>query len=387
MRRIYNDGSSNFKVFVSALIGSIIGAVVVGMILVAFVAPKNYNSNNTSLVNDTNSNLNQGAGSNTILLPYDPSSSPAVEVVKSAGPAVVKVTTKKSELVYGFFGSTFNQESVGNGSGVIIDTRGYILTNNHVIEKSTEISVTLVDGRSFDARIVGADAYTDLAVLKIEATNLTAAVLGNSDEIQIGEMAIAIGNPYGFDHTVTSGLISALNRVLDKEDGSGIKMEGLIQTEAPINPGNSGGALLSVRGEVIGINTAIISNAQNIGFAIPINTAKEVANEIIAYGKVKRPYSGILDIVVITPSIARWYNLPVSEGIYVSSISKNSPASKAGIEVEDIIIYINGNKVTSLEQINLIFNKSKIGDKMEIKVINRKSEKDRTVVLTMEDAP
>lgn len=231
--------------------------------------------------------------------------------------------------------------------------------------------------------MVGADTYTDLAVLKIDGDNLPVAELGDSDELMVGEPAIAIGNPYGFDNTVTSGIISALNRSLPKDDGTGIIMEGLIQTDTPINPGNSGGALLTLSGKVVGINTAIIADAQNIGFAIPINTAKSVAQEILQYGKVRRPYSGITEIMEVTQRIAVRYGLPVTQGLWVISVDRNSPATNAGISTQDIIIEINGKAVTSVDDLRNAVYKAQIGDKLNMVVVNSRDRKQRTVELVL----
>ena len=386
------DRNPVWKMFVSALAGAIIGAVIVG-VMVAVLMPSQLaqsapnqqqltsgQSVPFALDTPSGSTVNNPAAT---LINYDMNTYPVVEVVKAAGPAVVKVETKQEGVVYNFFGMPVVAESSGNGSGVIIDAAGYILTNNHVIENVKEISVILSDGRTFAAQVVGADTYTDLAVLKIDGDNLPVAELGDSDELMVGEPAIAIGNPYGFDNTVTSGIISALNRSLPKDDGTGIIMEGLIQTDTPINPGNSGGALLTLSGKVVGINTAIIADAQNIGFAIPINTAKSVAQEILQYGKVRRPYSGITEIMEVTQRIAVRYGLPVTQGLWVISVDRNSPATNAGISTQDIIIEINGKAVTSVDDLRNVVYKAQIGDKLNMVVVNSRDRKQRTVELVL----
>ena len=394
----YDERNTNekgsWKVFVASLVGAIIGALVVGIVLITFMTPAEVNSNpnpnsNQSGIGTINSGMDfsNGASIMTELLNYNPETYPVVGVVNNAGPSVVKVETTTSQLYYSFFGIPIESEGTGNGSGVIIDSQGYILTNNHVVENSKQINVVLSDGRSFPATVVGTDAYTDLAVLKIEADGLAVANLGDSDRLVVGELAIAIGNPYGFDHTVTSGVISALNRSLDKEDGSGIVMEGLIQTDAPINPGNSGGALLSASGQVVGINTAIISNAQNIGFAIPINTARYVAGEIISYGKVRRPYTGINNLVVINEQIASIYNMAVSHGVLPQSITRNSPATKAGITTRDIIVEVNGNSINSIQDLRTEVYSASIGDQISMKLVDMSTGKERTVNMILEETP
>ncbi|MCR4427196.1 MAG: trypsin-like peptidase domain-containing protein, partial [Firmicutes bacterium] len=307
--------------FLAALAGAIIGGLLVGAMLLAFLPGSlgPARSRNPAAEVVPSPAPAPDAGPNSVPLPGAGTYSVAA-AAQRVGPAVVKIATKQEEVVYSFFFRPMVREREGLGSGVIIDSAGHILTNYHVIEDVTQITVVLADGRQFSGRIVGADAYTDLAVIKISDSNLPVAELGDSGAITVGEPAIAIGNPYGFDHTVTAGVISALNRSIDPGDRSGVVLEGLIQTDAPINPGNSGGALVSAAGQVIGINTAIIAQAQSIGFAIPINTARDVAREIIAYGKVRRPYVGVAEIIPVTRDIAARYNLPVTEGVYISTV-------------------------------------------------------------------
>jgi len=391
------ERNSAWKMFISALVGSIIGAVIVGVMVAVFIpghmmqnaenqqVSQIQSDSNTSVANTLNS-VNTINNNNAVasLIDYTAESQPIVKVNKTAGPAVVKIETKQEGIVYSFFGMMpIVTESSGNGSGVIIDEAGYVLTNNHVIQGVNEINVILSDGRTFAAEIVGTDTYTDLAVLKIDGENLPVAELGDSDELMVGETAIAIGNPYGFDHTVTSGIISALNRSLEKDDGSGIIMEGLIQVDTPINPGNSGGALLTLSGKVVGINTAIIADAQGIGFAIPINTAKEVAQEILQYGKVRRPYSGINEIMEVTQNIAYRYGLPVTNGLLIASLDRNSPAVTAGLTVQDIITEINGKAVSSVDDLRNAVYKAKIGDQLELTVINGRTGNKRIIQLVL----
>ncbi|HHY46382.1 MAG TPA: trypsin-like serine protease [Firmicutes bacterium] len=289
-------------------------------------------------------------------------------VAKVVGPAVVKISTLRERIVYSFFFERMVQREQGLGSGVVIDAAGHILTNYHVVEKAKTIGVVFPDGRQFEARVVGGDYYTDIAVLKVDGNDLPVASLGDSSATVVGELAVAIGNPYGFDHTVTAGVISALGRSLPLDESRGIYLENLIQTDAPINPGNSGGALVNSRGEVIGINTAIIQQAQGIGFAIPINTARRVANEIIAYGKVRRPWIGA-ELWAITPDDAREYGLPVKQGIAVLGIVSRSPADMAGLKRGDIIIEVNDKKVTDMSTLTGEISSLGIGSELRLKVL------------------
>src|SRR3990172_7493741 len=248
-----------------------------------------------------------------------------------------------------FFGQEFfdrffrrrppREESRATGSGVIVDRRGYILTNNHVVEEAAEVEVRLSDDRTFKAAIVGRDAKTDLAVLKIEAPadSLPVAELGDSDKLRIGQWAIAIGNPFGLDRTVTAGIISATGRT-----GVGVATyEAFIQTDASINPGNSGGPLLNLEGRVIGINTAIVSTGQGIGFSIPINMARDIMNQLISTGRVVRGWLGIL-IQELTPELAAGFGVPPQGGVLISDVMKDSPAEAAGGKGGGIIVQFDG---------------------------------------------
>ena len=233
-------------------------------------------------------------------------------------------------------------------------------------------------------RTAGMSVYTDLAVLRITgdpgAKPLPVAPLGDSDRVQVGELAVAIGNPYGFDHTVTAGVISALDRSLPLDEEEGIYLENLIQTDAPINPGNSGGALLNSAGHVIGINTAIIPQAQGIGFAIPINTAKRVAAEILKYGKVKRPWIGA-ELWAITPDVAREYGLSIDRGIAIVRIYRGSPAAKAGLARGDIIVAVEGEAIEDISDLRTKIGEVGIGGRLLLTVIRggRRIELELTV--------
>ncbi len=255
----------------------------------------------------------------------------------------------------------------GVGSGVIIDKKGHILTNNHVIDGANRLQITTKGGDIFDGVVVGKDGATDLAIIKIETKEaLSFAELGNSDELKIGQIAIAIGNPFGLGGgpTVTAGIISALSRKLQFENG----VQELIQTDAAINPGNSGGPLIDTNGQVIGINTAKMPYAQGIGFAIPINIAKTILNELIMNGRVKnRPWLGI-SAISITKQLAGYYGLPTEEGALIAEVLPNSPAKKSDLRKGDIIDSINGKRILNPLQISSEIRKKTIQDRITLKI-------------------
>lgn len=269
----------------------------------------------------------------------------------------------------------------GVGSGVIIDKKGYILTNNHVIEKANKLKVTTTDGNMYEGNVVGADKQTDLAIIKIDSKDaLSSAVLGNSDMLKIGQIVIAIGNPFGLDGgpSVTAGIISSLTRRLRFENGV---ME-LIQTDASINPGNSGGPLVNTNGEVIGINTAKIPYAQGIGFAVPINIAKMIINDLITNGRVtNRPWIGI-SAIKINRELANSYRLPSIQGALIAQIQDNSPAHKADLRKGDIVESIDGITIVDPYQISNHIKKLSIRDKIVIR-INRYGKRIEKEILLM----
>lgn len=274
-------------------------------------------------------------------------------------------------------------EAEGSGSGIIYSQDGYIITNYHVIEEaltnsSAKVSVVLATGDILDAKVIGGDSFTDIAVIKVDKTGLTAAEFGDSDAIEVGELAVAIGNPLGqeFAGSVTVGYISAVNRTITSNGST----YNLVQTDAAINSGNSGGPLVSSSGKVIGINTAKISatGVEGMGFSIPINEVLPIVEELITNKKVTRPYIGITG-VSITEAEAQKYNLV--EGVYVHSVEANSPADIGGIKQGDVIVEVNGTKVLSVPEINVIKNKLKVGDKITIKLYRTKEYKELTITL------
>jgi S1-C subfamily serine protease len=313
------------------------------------------------------------------------------DAAQKVGPAVVRIDSTRQVATRGlpeefsrdprlrrFFGGDSQRPSSrvqeGTGSGFIVDANGIILTNAHVVDGADQVSVVLKDGRRLEGRVLGEDPVTDVAVVKVEATNLPTVALGNSEQLQPGEWAIAIGNPLGLDNTVTAGIISATGRS-SAAIGVGDRRVGFIQTDAAINPGNSGGPLLNERGEVVGMNTAIISGAQGLGFAVPINTAKRISDQLIATGKVDHPYLGI-QMATITPDLKQKLNSdpnsPVSvsedKGIVIVQVVPNSPAARAGIRVGDVITRVDGKEATSAEVIQQAVEESKVGGNVDLEM-------------------
>jgi S1-C subfamily serine protease len=286
-----------------------------------------------------------------------------INMIEKVSPSVVNINTVR--LVHDYYMNVVPLR--GMGSGVIIDANGLILTNNHIVEQSESIEVTLFDGRKFAGKLIGTDRLTDIAVVKIDGESLPAAILGDSKDVKVGQMAIAIGNPFGFflqGPTVTAGVISALKRTIQAEQGV---YENLIQTDAHINPGNSGGPLVNIKGEVIGINSANIPFAQGIGFSIPISSAKQIVDELIKHGKVVRPWLGILGVGV-NQQIAQYYQLPADKGILVTRVFENSPAFEAGIAPGDMIIEADHKDINDMNELSKELRSKKVGDKMSVTV-------------------
>ena len=327
-------------------------------------------------------------------------SNTAVFAANKILPSIVGIEvsyTATSNSIFGF-GTPQTSTATATGSGIIISEDGYILTNNHVVDTSSSNSYSYYDisdatsvkvklnsatygnDATFDAKIVGKDSQTDLAVLKIDKTGLTAAEFGDSDQAVVGEFVMAVGSPLGLDTTVTQGIVSAVNREVESD---GTKYT-CIQTDAAINSGNSGGALVNSEGKVIGINTLKLSGSgvEGIGFAIPINSTLDVTDQLINHNKVLRPYIGISGIN-LDESTAKKYNLTV--GVYVKTVQNFSPAEKAGLQSGDVIIKADDKDITTMDELNDIKNSHKIGDTMKLK-INRNSE-EKEVTLTLEETP
>jgi S1-C subfamily serine protease len=264
--------------------------------------------------------------------------------VDKVGPAVVSIGVRKR-------GRSRRERGEGAGSGVIIAPDGYVLTNNHVVEGADEIEVSLIDGSAFRAQSVGADPATDLAVVRVGGGGLPTAQLGDSDALRVGQLVIAIGNPLGFQNTVSSGVVSALGRSLRGQ--SGRLIENVIQTDVPLNPGNSGGPLVDSRARVVGLNTAIISMAQGLSFAVPVNTAKWVVSELLTRGKVRRAYLGLVGQVrPIGRRVQRYFELSAPTGVDVVSVEPNGPAYKAGLREHDLIVTANGASIATVDDIH-----------------------------------
>lgn len=310
-------------------------------------------------------------------------SNTSIAVAEKVLPSVVGITV--SYQVNSIFGSS---EGKAAGSGIIISEDGYILTNNHVISsentssyyaisEATTIKINLYnDENSYDATVIGTDPYTDLAVLKIEKTGLTPATIGNSDESKVGEYVMAVGNPLGMDYSVTTGIISAVNREVQSDGTTYLA----IQTDAAINSGNSGGALVNANGEVIGINTMKLAGngVEGIGFAIPISSTTSIINQLIEYKEVKRPYIGISGSSVDT-SLTEKYNVP--QGIYIEQVEKDSPAEKAGLQKGDIIKKFENTEVKSVNELNRVKNTHNIGDKVKLTIIRNNEEQEINIEL------
>ena len=313
-----------------------------------------------------------------------------VKVVQKTGNAVVRIDSTRTVTTQvpdefsdpffrGFFGNVIPSQprsrvERGSGSGFIINSSGQILTNSHVVDGADSVTVTLKDGRTFKGKVLGEDAVTDVAVIQIDANKLPTLALGKSDTLQPGEAVIAIGNPLGLNNTVTSGIISATDRS-SSDIGASDKRVDYLQTDAAINPGNSGGPLLNARGEVIGMNTAIIQGAQGLGFAIPINTAQKIAEELIAKGRVDHPYLGI-QMVTLTPEVKEKIttrfgdkiNLAANQGILLVRIVPNSPAAIAGLRPGDVIKSINNQAVLKVDEVQKLVENSKIGIPLQVQV-------------------
>lgn len=281
------------------------------------------------------------AVSTPIKLPATSTLPDIVDVAAVVRPAVVSITF---QIAPSIFLQPVPQE--GAGSGVIFDAKGYILTNNHVVEGAQNIKVTLPDGRTFDGTTVGRDPVTDLAVVKIAGDNLPIASFGDSGKLRIGEWVVAIGNALALEGgpTVTQGVVGALGRSIQEENGN--VLDDMIQTDAAINPGNSGGPLVNMAGEVVGINTVVASDAQNIGFAISINTARPVMESILAQGRVIRPYMGV-STQTVTAAVASQYGLSVNQGALVTQVTRNAPAAQAGLRAGDVISRLDGTQITT----------------------------------------
>lgn len=368
--------NSKVKVIVSSIMAAIVLSVV------AIVIVQNYTTQ--SNVVQTPTVQNDGNSSS-----FSEESASIEDVANKLSPSVVSIVTK-SQSSYGRY--SISRETQGAGTGIIVSSNGYILTNKHVVDGASTVSVVLYDGTSYDsAEVIATDPLNDIAFLKIDgADNLTAAELGDSKTLNIGQQVIAIGNALGqYQNSVTSGIISGTNRTITASSSDSSTdtetLTDMIQTDASINSGNSGGPLVNAKGQVIGINTAVDSSAQGIGFAIPIGAAKGMLSEILETGSAKRAYIGV-SYVQVTPEVAKEYNLSVNKGAYVysesgSAVVSESPAAKAGIKDKDIITKINGVEVGIKGSVASLTAEYRAGDTIKITILRDGEEKELQVQL------
>jgi len=382
---ILNNGNMN-KFWSSLLAGAIGGLVTFGAVWVFYKPAKAQSVAPEQAIQARQVNFNAPVA------PFD-----FTRAAEKSMPAVVhiKATESKESAVqrqrqsnpfYYFFGdqyyNDFSRPRSGTGSGVIFTEDGYIMTNNHVVEFADKFEVTLHDNREFNARLVGRDPSSDMAVIKIDADNLPAIEMGNSDEVRVGEWVLAVGNPFDLASTVTAGIVSAKARDIDIiKNRSAI--ESFIQTDAAVNPGNSGGALVDLEGRLIGINSAIASpNGTFAGysFAIPVDLAKRIADDLVKYGEFKRPYLGV-DILDMDQKLAEEIQVPYHQGVAVLGLDEKGSAAKAGIEVKDIIYQVNGKNVNNNSELRELIARSRAGDTMNLRVVRNGKEKEVTVRL------
>ena len=388
-----NSGSGFGKTVVLPFVSGIIGATLV--MGVCFSVPQIKSEilgNGSTTLKDNNSNIDYN-NVNLNLVSLSSISDTGVYVAQKVLPSIVGINVEYSvSSIFSRNSSTASAE----GSGVIISEDGYILTNNHVIDSSSsssyyevgdasKITVYLYnDDTPYEAKIIGTDEQTDLAVIKIDKTGLTAAELGDSDTVQVGEWCMSIGNPLGMRSTVCQGSISALDREITDSDG---KTYNVLQTDAAINEGNSGGALVNSKGQVIGINTLKASGegVEGLGFAIPINDTKDIYSDLIQYSKVKRPYIGITGSDITEDTVKANPTFDLKVGAYVRGVDDYSPAEKAGLKIGDIIIEADGQTVENMDDLNKIKNSHQIGDIMTLKIY--RSGEEKTIELTLAEQP
>jgi len=373
-------------VFLVALVAAIIGALIV---LVAF--PWAFGVNPWDLVRGKVKKVSQALVTQkeketvSVVSPSQGAMNVA-GIAKKVIPSIVNIDIRTAPQQNPFF-STGPQE--GTGSGVIYSQDGYILTNNHVVQDAQEITVRLASGQELKGKKVGADPENDIAVVKIDKSGLPAITLGDSDSLVVGELVVAVGSPFGFEQSVTSGIISALHRTVSAQSAQGqsTTLTDLIQTDAPINPGNSGGALCDSNARLVGINAVIASasgGSEGVGFAIPIDTARQVADNLIAGRPVSHPYIGVLG-QSITADIATQYGLPVSSGAYITQVLANGPAGKAGIKTGDIVVAVDGKPVNSMGDLIAETRSRGVGSKMSVTYYSGNDKK--TAEVTLEEKP
>ncbi len=334
----------------------------------AWLVGKEYNKKN--LGSPPPREISRSEARDTNLL--DAYSRAVIAVIEAVGPAVVSISVGKST-------PRFGMESPSAGSGFAITPDGYILTNCHVVEQAKRIEAIFVNGDRLQATLVGKDLSTDMALIQVDASTLPFVTLGDSSELSVGQLVIAMGNPFGFQSTVSTGVVSALGRSLRSQQGRLI--ENIIQHTAPLNPGNSGGPLLDSRGHVVGINTAIIAMAQGIGFSIPSNTAKWVISQLLTSGRVRRSYLGIVGQPrLLDRRIVRFHSLKDDHAVEVVSVDPDGPARKSGIRERDIVVAVSTKNVTSIDDIFRTLSEWPIGKALEVTVVRGKEKLDISVV-------
>ena len=378
-------GGGGWRLWLVAIISGVVAALLILLLMPAIFGVNPYDLVRGKVSNQVTTGGKTVKGSSSVISPTG-GASDVSGVARKVTPSVVNINVKSTTSANPFMLETPQE---GTGSGVIYSSGGYIITNNHVIEGAQDITVTLASGEELKGMKVGADPENDIAVVKIDKTGLPAITVGNSDNLVVGQLVVAVGSPLGFEQTVTAGIISALHRVVGASSTgtSTTVLTDLIQTDAPINPGNSGGALCDGSARLIGINALIASESggsEGIGFAIPINNAAQVADDIIAGRPVSHPYIGVMGQTV-TQSVASQYNLPVYQGAYVTQVVPGSPAAKAGIKTGDIIDAIDGKPVKSMDDVVAGVRSHQVGDKMTVTYYQGSSKK--TVDLTLAEKP
>ncbi len=374
--------------FLFSLMGAVVGALIILLLLPwAFgVSPVDLMRGELSRKGEIR--VTDKRGTEQVISPQEGAVSVA-NIASRVTPSIVNIDTKgRSQQVFLF--ELAPEEALG--SGVIYREDGYILTNNHVVSNAEDITVTLASGEKLDAEVVGADIDNDIAVIKVDKKGLPAIEVGDSADLVVGELVVAVGSPFGFEQSVTAGIISALNRNVTVQDplsgGSSTTLTGVIQTDAAVNPGNSGGALCDSTARLIGINAVIATGGEGgsagVGFAVPIDVVNSSAEQIITEGKVTHPYMGVLG-QSISPEIADRYSLSVTEGAYITEVVNNGPADKAGIESGDIVVEIDGQEITSMEELIGAVRVQEVGEK--VKVTYYRGEDKKSAELTLEEKP
>lgn len=381
---------------------SIIAAGFAGMLTIIFAAAVIANFSGVKLYSDSQIEFNTTPPLKNVNPEVKSLNDAFVEISKVVTPTVVSIVVKtdlksnkqdKNEdpnnPFHFFFGPDFQmpqqeQPEMGSGSGVIISKDGYIVTNNHVVKDAGEhgIKVTLTDKREFDAKLIGTDPNTDVAVIKIESSELPTISFGNSDEVQVGQWVLAVGNPLGLNYTVTAGIVSALGRNIGI-NGGGYGIENFIQTDAAINPGNSGGALVDINGQLIGINSAIKTTSgyyQGYGFAIPVNMVKNVVSELIKNGKVTRGYIGV-QIQTVDETMAKGLGLDKAKGVLVQSVQKDGAGEEAGVKAGDVILSVDGKEVNAANELQMIIGSKHPGDVVKLKIFRDGNTIEKDVTL------